>query len=114
MTAPESPLPRRRSVALVVATASVTLAVGVTIAALGGYLRPGAEVVPLPATSPAITEPGTAPEPGTATPAGAEPEPIFAMSEPRHHRDHDSDDRDQDDDDDRHHREHGREHDNDD
>ncbi len=45
---PEEKTPRRRIVAVVVATAAVTLAIGVTTAALTGYLAPRGKATPQP------------------------------------------------------------------
>lgn len=43
---PEEKTPRRRMLAVVVATAAVTLAIGVTTAALTGYLAPRGKATP--------------------------------------------------------------------
>lgn len=110
----------RGTVATVVATASVTLAIGVTLAALGGYLVPAgnkpqpAEVTeptvapPLAAASPSAPNvvlvpiaPDSARAPDTTAPAQPAPEVLLANYER-------TGDHDRDDDDD--HSPHGREH----
>ena len=112
MAAEEKPV-ARGSVATVVATAAVTLAIGVTVAALGGYLVPagnGGGVIEAPLASPP-SAPGVvfvpvAPDPlaQPSEPAGA-PEVILAEhdrsehdDDDHHGRHHDRDGEDDDDD----------------
>ncbi|MEZ4446337.1 MAG: hypothetical protein R3B72_45080 [Polyangiaceae bacterium] len=92
----------RSAIPIVVATASVTLAIGVTAAALGGYLvpnrpegeRPSApSIVEQPASSPSGVVlvpivPDAPPEPPIVLPPAPEPEGIVtAIYEPEHHHD---------------------------
>ncbi|HEU5060044.1 MAG TPA: hypothetical protein VFU21_26110 [Kofleriaceae bacterium] len=74
-------IPFHRKLALVVATAAVTLAAGITAAALSGYLH------------------GSASTPALAAPVAAAPgpEPILAMVEPDDHDDDESGEPDDDD-----------------
>lgn len=82
----------KSSLPVMVATAAVTLAVGVTVATLGGYVTPKAP--PAPATS--------EPAPEVVAPAAPDPEPeptfaSFRSHEKRehheHHEHHDEDER---------------------
>ncbi len=64
---------------IIVATAALTVAVGLTVASLGGYLRPRSAAPLAPATEEPVTAPATA-----ATPE----EPIFASYAPHEEREH--------------------------
>lgn len=123
------------TIATVIATAAVTLAVGVTTAALSGYLTPprDAQVQPVAAppeteptpqspsvvlvpVSPEPRQPGPAEQPPAVPQALPDPEVIFAAHEPAKFDDHDNHD---DHDDDHHRRDRGhhereRDHDDDD
>ena len=100
MTTPERTSSHRTS-SIVVATAAVTVALGVTVASLAGYLGPRAAAPPQRAGAPVVLVPVTS-EPAAA-PAPAEPEPMFADYVPtrehereehhgRHHRERHHDD----------------------
>jgi len=71
---------------IIVATAALTVALGLTVASLGGYLRPRDAARPAPVTA----------EPVDPTP----PEPVLASYTPHEEHEHTGG----------HHREHGREH----
>jgi hypothetical protein len=123
MSAKDNPS-RRGTIATMVATAAVTLAIGVTVAALGGYLepRPGATVEQVTAPesmdpasnmdnmeSPAVvlvpvTQQPPALEPRSLAPAPAEPEPLLAALDPAGP----DDESDEDDDEEHEHRARGR------
>jgi hypothetical protein len=110
MTAKDNPSGRGIT-AIVVATAAVTLAIGVTVAALGGYLAPlpgslSEQVTPLESPidvvdsntgSPAVVlvpvtaQPPVEPSRGLQ-PGWAEPEPILAAQVPARYEDDDDED----------------------
>lgn len=103
---PEDKSSSRATLATVIATAAVTVAVGVTAAALGGYLVPARDQASLPATtenheSPNAAEPPTAassganvvlvpvaPDVPAANPVAAEPELVLANYEAREREEH--------------------------
>ncbi len=102
-------------IAIIVATAATTLALGVTVAALGGYLaprdgppaagvptdaRPPAAPTPQPGAPPVVLVPIVPEPPVQAAPPG--PEPVFAAfhkvrGEREAHERHDHEERDDDD-----------------
>lgn len=117
MAAEEKPAPRG-TIATVVATAAVTLAIGVTVAGLGGYLAPAGGDQPKPLAVAAPAPPTTIPAPESSpsvvlvpiTPelraemprtsaARPDTEVLLAAYEPAEH--------DGEDDDDDHHRDRG-------
>jgi hypothetical protein len=65
----------KSSLPIIIATAAVTVAVGLTAATLGGYVGP--KTVPLP--EPSASQP-------EAVPRVSEPEPVFASN--RSHEEH--------------------------
>jgi hypothetical protein len=106
--------PARGTIATVVATAAVTLAIGVTAAALGGYLVPagsGGGTTPEQAAEPSAVEPQRAAPPNAPsvvlvpvapdsraeppTMPAAPPEVFLAAYEPTGHDDDDDDDHDE-------------------
>ncbi len=111
MAAEEKPA-ARGTLATVVATAAVTLAIGVTAAALGGYLVPASDgkktrpeqvAEPVPAETPPAA-PSHPPsivlvpvaqdprgEPPAAVPSQPEPEMLLAANEPTKHGDEEAD-----------------------
>ena len=113
---PEDKSSSRATLATVIATAAVTVAVGVTAAALGGYIVPArdqaslAAVAPGNEESPNATEPQpavpssganvvlvpVAPDlPAAANPVEAEPELVLARNEAHEHEEHRGGKRDQ-------------------
>lgn len=103
---PEEKSSSRATLATVIATAAVTVAVGVTAAALGGYIVPARDQASLTAPasrieeSPNATEPQpaalssganvvlvpVAPDVPAANPVGADPEIVLASYEAREER----------------------------
>lgn len=95
----------RSGVAVAVAAAAVTLATGLTVGALTGYIAPPREraAEPQAPTDPQVvfvpvrptTDPGAAPAAPTADPApaaAAEPEVVYANQETRRHHEEDEED----------------------
>lgn len=85
MSAPQDKPAARGRIATVVATAAVTLAIGVTTAALGGYLAPATRAGET-TTGPVVLVP-VAPDPATLPTPPAAPEVVFAASEAAEDRD---------------------------
>lgn len=114
--AAEQKIPLRRTIATVVATTAVTLAIGVTAAALGGYLvavGDGDTTMPKQVAEMSVVEaPRATPPNGPSVvlvPIAPDPRPertvpVLAANEPKHHdkhhdHHHHQDDHDDDDDD---------------
>lgn len=94
------------TIATVVATAALTLAIGVTVAALGGYLAPAGERPAAGPPAPVVFVPVTQDRPPPDVPAPLEPDTPLAAVDPA--------EREGGNDDDHHHgerRHHEREHD---
>lgn len=105
---PEQSSSTRATLATVIATAAVTVAVGVTAAALGGYIVPAPDQASLTAAAPGneerpnATEPQpaaplsganvvlvpVAPDIPAANPVEAEPEPVLARYEGHEREEH--------------------------
>ncbi len=89
------------SLPVVLATASVTVAIGVTLGALGGYIGPknDASAAPVDPPAPVMLVPATTQPQATPEPPPPEPEPMFASyrkhheKHERHHEEHDEDER---------------------
>jgi hypothetical protein len=108
----EETAPARKGVATVLATAALTLAVGVTAAGLGGYLQPRPSRVEGAPTSAPVASPAPASEGRIAVPAAGQgaavvlvpvqrttvsepaplPEQALAQNEPRSRQSDDDDD----------------------